>query len=89
MDLEWAKLAVNISIALGSGGITAVGAYFALKGEIKLHNQRITALENAENTAVELRLTTIERKLGDEKFQEFWEWKATVNNRLAALEKKQ
>lgn len=87
MDLEWIKIGLSFGAALLGGFVTAIGAFYALRGEINLVKQRLTTLENMENTAVELRLTRIEEKLKDEKFQAHWEWKATVDNRLDRLEK--
>lgn len=91
MDITALSVPITVAIIAGSailgGVITGLSAWFALRGRMDLHDQRITLLENAENTALELRISSVEDKLRLEKFEEFWNWRATVNNRLDALEK--
>lgn len=92
MDIGTVSVPVLIALGLAgvaaSGGAAWAGTWFAFRSELALLKQRMVALENQKNDALELRMANIEDKLRLEKFEEFWQWRTTVNSRLDALEKR-
>jgi hypothetical protein len=86
MDLGWIQSVISAGSPLLLGVVGVVGAYYALRGRLDRHEDRLHRLENQKNETFELRVGRIEEKLRDEKFQEFYVWQTTVNNRLDALE---
>lgn len=97
MDLTQVSIPLVAALTGGLILVSAVGSYFAtvfaLRGEIKLLWQRVTALEGAEQKDTELRIANLEKQLSEvlshANVSDWNRWRATVDGRLTSLEKPQ